>query len=229
MRPRLAALLAALVVGATVMGVAGSATGAAADDPTAKIVARYPGDAGEMVEEPVVTRADVESVGELENTTTGWAVRVTLTERGAASYAESLVDARFTDVDGVRSCTADSERNDEGYCLLTVVDGEVVEALSLGPSLADAIQSGEFETDPVVLVAVDDEASAARLARAFGDETDTTSATGTTTEVTLESTTQESADDDAESDGFAPGPGPLSVVLAGMVALAVAHYRGRSR
>lgn len=228
MRPRLAALLAALVVGSTTVGVAGSATGAAADDPTANIVARYPGDAGEMIEEPVVTRADIESVGEPENTTTGWAVRVTLTERGAASYAETLVDAGFTDADGVGSCTADSERNDEGYCLLTVVDGEVVEALSLGPSLADAIQSGEFETDPVVLVAVDDEASAERLARAFGDETDTKSTTGTTTDVTLESTTEQSAGAEAASDGFAPGPGPLSVVLAGIVALAVAHYRDRS-
>ncbi|WP_232701106.1 hypothetical protein [Halobacterium wangiae] len=204
---------------------AASVAGTPAADPSAEVVARYPSD-GEMVEEPVVTPSDVERAGAPERGETGWQVPVTLTDSGAASFTDTLVDAGFTD-EGVQSCRADAERNDQGYCLLTVVDGEVVSAYSLGAGLADAIESGSFEANPQFVFVTQNETTAERAARAFGwtpPETTRTSETPESTETTVESgeTTTDLADSDT-SAADVPGFGLLVALLAVAVGTVVSR------
>lgn len=204
------------------------------DDPTAEVVARYPSD-GEMVERTVVGVDDIESVSTPEKHQAGWGVPVTLTDSGAESFTTTLVDAGFTS-DGVRSCRATGERNEQGYCLLTVVDGEVLSALSLGPNLAQTIESGDFEEDPRFFVLTQNETTAERAARALGwtpseanrsaDSTQT-ARTSATTQETME-TTQETVETTAIADGNGsgadvPGFGVGLAVLAVAAAVVARH------
>jgi len=70
-------------------------------------------------------------------------VDVVLTDRAGQNFSEAMQKWGFTS-EGVDSCLYPSEGSDPGYCLLTVVDGEVVYSASMGGSLADIINNGEF-------------------------------------------------------------------------------------
>ncbi|MFC6837767.1 preprotein translocase subunit SecD [Halomarina ordinaria] len=75
-------------------------------------------------------------------------VPVVLRDSAAEDFATTLQDLGFTSPEGIASCRYDQNPEDPGYCLLTVVDGEVVYSASMGQSLARSIESGDFETDP---------------------------------------------------------------------------------
>jgi len=77
-------------------------------------------------------------------------VPITLTEGVARNYSQDLVDLGFTssDATGRQSCRYRESPEDPGYCLYTVVDGEVVYAAGLDPGLAENIESGEFLKGP---------------------------------------------------------------------------------
>ena len=207
----------------TLLLVAASVGATPAADPSAEVVARYPSD-GEMVERTVVAPSDVETVNAPGQGASGWQVRVTLTDSAAASFADTLVETGFTD-EGVQACQANAEPNDQGYCLLTVVDGEVVSSYGLGAGLADAIESGSFEENPQFVFVTQNETTAERAARAFGwepAETTQTTETSQPTETTQE--TVETTTDIAEGDTSAtdvPGFGVLAALLA-LTAAAVA-------
>ncbi|AHG05210.1 hypothetical protein HALDL1_06540 [Halobacterium sp. DL1] len=210
----------AAIAGVVVLLAAATVAGAVpAADPSAKVVARFPSD-GEMVEQTVVSPSGVETVSESREGQTDWQVPVTLTDSAAASFAETLVDAGFTG-EGVQSCEADAERNDEGYCLLTVVDGNVVSAYGLGPGLADAIESGSFESNPQFLFMVQNETTAERVALTFGwQPSKTTTATGSITEKTsetIETTTESDSGESSAAD--VPGFGVVAALLAVAVAI----------
>ena len=227
-----AVLATALVVVAAVgVGVSGATVAAGDatqdDDPTAKVVARYPSD-GEMVEEPVVTPDGVATASEPQPGRNGvWRAQVRLTDDGAATFAETLVGSGFTS-DGVRACPPGNERNDDGYCLLTIVDGEVVTAAGLAAGLAEMVESGEFEADPAFVVSVANETVAERAARAFGwtpedataMATTTTDAHSTTAGASAQTTTTavsaaDSTDPDSGngSGGTAPGFGVVTALV----------------
>lgn len=201
-------LLAATIVPGTV----------ATDDPSAEVVARYPSD-GEMVERTVVAPVDVESASEPEKGRIGWQVQMTLTDAGAESFTDTLVDSGFTS-EGVQSCHADAERNDQGYCLLTIVDGDVVSAYSLGAGLADAIESGSFEEKPQFVFVTENETMAERAARAFGwtpsetTQTATSTETNQTTQTTVTTEQPSEPGDGSASGADVPGFGVVAALLA---------------
>ncbi|MFC7193436.1 preprotein translocase subunit SecD [Halosimplex aquaticum] len=77
-------------------------------------------------------------------------VPITLTDQVAENYSEQLVNLGFTSSEATQSqrCRYKQNPEDPGYCLYTVVDGDVVYGASLDPSLAESIESGEFQKAP---------------------------------------------------------------------------------
>ena len=116
-----------------------------------EVVMHYP-DGDEYRNETVLRQGDFQQISIAQEGSAGTPphVPVTLRSEVAADYANALIDAGFTD-EGVSACEWDARAprpDDPGYCLLTVVDGEVVYAAGLGPSLADSIRDGSFEDRP---------------------------------------------------------------------------------
>lgn len=223
--PRRATAARLAVTVAVVFALAGvGASVAASENPDATVVARYPADNGSMVEETVVSSADIANVSAPQQSRTGdWQVPVTLTESGAESFTETVVDAGFTSNEGISTCPADAERNDEGYCLLTVVDGEVVYAAAMGPELANVIETGEFEQNPRFVMLATNETMADRIAASLGvDSNAGTSATTTETDTAAptnagDGTTAPGPTDGDDGQGTVPGFG-VSAVLAALAA-----------
>ncbi|CQH49415.1 homolog to protein-export membrane protein SecD [Halobacterium hubeiense] len=207
------ALLTALLVASIV-----AAGGGAAAAPDASVVARYPAENGSMTETPVVTPDDVATAEQTRTANGGVGVEVTLTDAGAQSFADTLVDAGFTSENGTGNCPADgAERNDGGYCLLTVVDGDVVYAAGLAPTLAENVESGGFEDDPRLLLTTATEANATRLARAFGASPENATTARTQTATTDDSTATSAATTNTtgtNSPGFGVGAAVVAVALA---------------
>lgn len=217
------ALLTALLVAGIVAG------GGVAAAPDASVVARYPAENGSMTETPVVTADDVATAEQTRTANGGVGVAVTLTDAGAQSFTDTLVDAGFTTESGTGNCPADgAERNDEGYCLLTVVGGDVVYAAGLAPTLAENVESGGFADDPRLLLTTATESNATRLARAFGASpenattarTQTATTDGSTAGATASATTTNTTE--TSSPGFGVG---AAVVAAALAAGAAASRR----
>jgi hypothetical protein len=228
------------VVAAVVLALAGvGASVATTQSPDASIVARYPADDGSMVEETVVSPADVATVREPVVSRTGdWQVPVTLTESGAESFTETMVDAGFTSEEGISNCPPKRERNDQGYCLLTVVDGEAIYAAAMGPQLAEDIRNGAFVENPRFVLLATNESRAEQLAASFGlnaTTTTTSSTAGTTsaTETTAHSPTATTTDDSRDTDkgdedaGTGGVPGFAAGGLLAALVLSVAAALGR--
>ena len=127
------------------------------------IVASFPGEAGDGSEqrrERLVTQGDVARVGPVRH---GGGrppfVPVTLTDEAATRFTEAMTEYGFTD-EGVGHCRWQDDRADPGYCLYTVVDGEVQYAASISAGLAEVFRNGEFTADPQFrMTAVDAEAA----------------------------------------------------------------------
>ncbi|WP_255150882.1 preprotein translocase subunit SecD [Halorarius halobius] len=115
------------------------------------IVAGYPTEAGgNYTRTTVLEREDIAQVG---SATEGQGERppfvpVTLEQDSARSFAEDMRQYGFTSDSGVENCRWRQDEQDYGYCLFTVVDGQVVYASSMGSDLARIIESGEFPQDP---------------------------------------------------------------------------------
>jgi preprotein translocase subunit SecD len=113
-----------------------------------ELVARFPGENGTMQEQLLVEREDLDQIGAPEERDSGWEVPVTLRPGAADQFATVLNSNDFT-TDGVQSLECgEPTRNEAGYCLLTVVDGDVTASHSLGGTLADSIRRGTFQEDP---------------------------------------------------------------------------------
>lgn len=196
------------IVAAVLLALAGVGTSVATTQSTdASIVARYPADDGSMVEKTVVTSEDVASVSDPRVSRTGdWQVPVTLTESGAESFRETMVDSRFTSDAGVTNCPPKRERNDEGYCLLTVVDGEVVYAAGITSGFADHVESGEFVENPRFVMLTTNESRAEQIVASFGVNTTTGPTTSSTSTTTVETTPQTTSDSRTTTAG---GSGPV--------------------
>jgi hypothetical protein len=144
---------------------------------------------GELVREVAVGPADIASVGEVEmNPNTGQPyVPVTLTERGAENFTETVLAAGLGDGG---TCRYDERPEAPGECLLTVADGEVVHSAGVEPELGRSIESGEFREDPQFVFNVENESQGERLRAALAagptttpdDETATAQTTASSTE-----------------------------------------------
>ena len=72
-------------------------------------------------------------------------VPVVLTQDAAPQFSEEMRQYGFTSGNGIGNC----QYPDGGYCLLTVLDDEVVYDANMGPRLADTLRDGEdFTNDP---------------------------------------------------------------------------------
>lgn len=215
---------------------------------SARIVARYPAENGSMVERTVLTPDGVARVEPPVNASgqPGWRVGMTLTDAGANRFASTLFDAGYTENTG--RCPPTETRNDEGYCLLLVVDGDVTGAFSFGPQLAGSIESGAFQDSPQLVLAAENESEAVAIWRGFladdRDATTTTAVDGTNTAVDAttatadESTTGPASDADTAtaattpngetdaSDGT-PGFGALPAVAASLAIVCAGLVRRR--
>ncbi len=70
-------------------------------------------------------------------------VPVSLRDGPSRDFESRMVELGFTN-DGVNSCDWRADQSDPGYCLLTVVDGEVVYSASMGTGLAEDMNAREF-------------------------------------------------------------------------------------
>jgi len=118
-----------------------------------EIVAHYPNESGEgFREETVLTQDQVAQVGTAQAASgqvggvNAPHVPVVLTDSAAASFSEAMQQFGFTGP-GTDACPADAPpngNNTDGYCLYTVLDGDVVYSASMAPGLARGIESGDF-------------------------------------------------------------------------------------
>ena len=120
---------------------------------TVEIVAHFPNGSGEGArEETVLTQDQVANVGNAQAPSgqvggvNAPHVPIVLTDEAAASFAEDMRAYGFTGP-GVGACPPDAPpvgTNQEGYCLYTVLDGQVVYSASMSSGLAGDIESGDF-------------------------------------------------------------------------------------
>jgi preprotein translocase subunit SecD len=75
------------------------------------------------------------------------AVPIVLTDEAAGEFAGDMREYGFTSNDGIRNCQY-PQQNTSSYCLLSVLDDEVVYDANMGPTLANSIETGEFERSP---------------------------------------------------------------------------------
>ncbi|WP_435333892.1 preprotein translocase subunit SecD [Haloarchaeobius sp. TZWWS8] len=132
-----------------------------------EVHARYPGSNGTMEEQRLLTYEDLRRVGDPEVSQEGvHQVPVVLTQDAAKDFSNILQQTGFTS-DGVSSCPRDvpeGEKNSEGYCLVTIVNGEVTATHSLGPSLANSMNQGTFVDDPRFVMTATNESEARDIA-----------------------------------------------------------------
>ncbi|WP_121820571.1 preprotein translocase subunit SecD [Halostella salina] len=120
-----------------------------------RIEARYPVETNGTTEyrsETVLQQEDLQSVGQAQSNddNDGYHVSVTLREQAASDFSSVLNDAGFTEARGISNCQPGAGPNgsDAGYCLQTVVDGEVVYSAGVRRNLATSIRDGDFNRDP---------------------------------------------------------------------------------
>ena len=213
-----------LLLAASLGVVAGVSTTSQSAETNATILAHYPTDDG-YENETLLAAEDLETVGEPEyGTASPYEIPVTLTRTGAESFTTTLVENGFTTT-GVTNCEWKGSPDDPGYCLLTVVDGNVTAWHALGPALADSIESGEFEEDPRFVFSAQNETRAERIAATLADEADTADGsehddeTDTVTAGDAPTDTTANRSDGGSTPGFTVGAAFLALVAAMAVRL----------
>ncbi|MFC7133448.1 MULTISPECIES: hypothetical protein [Salinibaculum] len=122
-------------------------------DADVEIVASYPVETGngtEHRETTVLDERDVAAVGRVQEGAGGRppSVPVGLTESGAENFTTAMREFGFTSSAGIQACRYEERPDDPGYCLQTVLDGEVVFSASMSSGLARTLESGAFADDP---------------------------------------------------------------------------------
>jgi preprotein translocase subunit SecD len=99
-------------------------------------------------EEAVLTREDFQTIGtaqQPEGRTP--AVPVSLRDEAAQRFQRSMVDTGVASAGG-SECRYTTSPNGTDACILLVVDGEVVNAFGMTPSLASSMRTGSWADDP---------------------------------------------------------------------------------
>jgi preprotein translocase subunit SecD len=146
-------------------GLAGGSVTTAGDG---LIVVEVPNTTPEQVRDIVTDRgvvrivAEVEENGEKTNTTVltgddiaetspigqresgGWEVPVTVTEGAAPKFQQEMNDLGFTSGNGIGNCDRTRSAGPGSYCLLTMLDGEIVRPNSMGDGLAGGLRDGTW-------------------------------------------------------------------------------------
>lgn len=126
-----------------------------------QVVATFPagnqtGNGTQYREVPLLTQGDFSSIGSAEeDPQIGPNVEVQLAnpseaepeENPAQNFSNAMRTFGFTG-EGVQACNYRTTPDDPGYCLYTVVDGEVVYAASMGENLANTFRQETFTQTP---------------------------------------------------------------------------------
>ncbi len=123
-----------------------------------ELQAYYQEDDGSYTREPVLTGEEIDTVDAPRSSdeTRGYEVPIEVDGSAAPGYQNRLNELGFTS-HGQGQCDLSGlggEVNFQGeydrpqFCLITVVDGEAIDAHSMGPRLADNMYSGTWENDP---------------------------------------------------------------------------------
>ena len=114
-----------------------------------EVVAHYPDGEGGQQNQTLLVQEDFGTIGSAsyDDRLNQHYVPVTITSDRAEAYRDDLEEMGF--LTNTQQC-AYGEEGSEGsnYCLLTVVDGEVVDAHSMGPDLAESMLAGQWHEDP---------------------------------------------------------------------------------
>ncbi|WP_435196433.1 preprotein translocase subunit SecD [Natronomonas sp. EA1] len=114
-----------------------------------EIVAGFPTENGTYRRVPLISQNDLASIGTATQPQRGPPyVPATLTQPAAQRFAEAMREFGFTSDRGIENCRWQADEENYGYCLFTVVDGEIVYASSMGSGLAEIINNGQFVADP---------------------------------------------------------------------------------
>ncbi|WP_276246330.1 preprotein translocase subunit SecD [Haladaptatus sp. YSMS36] len=118
-----------------------------------EIVAEFPTDANgttEYRQVSMLTQGDFAEIGapQAGQGNQPSYVPVTLTDEAAQNFSQGMQNFGFTSQQGVQSCRYSDTPDDPGYCLHTVVDGEIVYSASMSTGLAGTIANGDFVKDP---------------------------------------------------------------------------------
>ncbi len=110
-----------------------------------EIVLHYPDGEGGQTNETGLVQADMGEIGtpSYDSDRGQHYVPVDVNPEPARQYEELMRDTGFTANPGACQYGSD-EADGSNYCLLTMVDGEVVDAHSLAPNLADSMDRGEW-------------------------------------------------------------------------------------
>ncbi|WP_207591269.1 preprotein translocase subunit SecD [Halomontanus rarus] len=121
-----------------------------------EVVAHYPGENGTQVNETVLEQGDFGRVSppEYNSERDSYEVPVTVVGGGqenggpATEFQQRMNDLGFT-TEGVGQCNyGNPNAEGESYCLLTVVNGEVVDSHSMGIDLANSMRAEQWDEDP---------------------------------------------------------------------------------
>ncbi|GAB3672516.1 preprotein translocase subunit SecD [Halopiger thermotolerans] len=126
------------------------------DRGTVELWAYYPAENGTHTNETILTGEEIVNVDSptQRQRGSGYQVPVQVSEEAAPEFQSRLNELGFTGA-GQGQCTIRGDGqgvnfDHEGtqYCLITVVDGQPVDAHSMGPNLADNMQAGTWQEDP---------------------------------------------------------------------------------
>ncbi|WP_255170508.1 preprotein translocase subunit SecD [Natrononativus amylolyticus] len=117
-----------------------------------EVVAHHPDGEGGQANETVLEEDDFDTIDAATyNERTGHHVPVSIASNSAPEYQQRMIDLGFVDNPG--QCDYENpEMEGQNYCLLTVVDGEVVDAHSMGADLAQTMGSGQWADDPTFIM-----------------------------------------------------------------------------
>jgi preprotein translocase subunit SecD len=133
-----------------------------------RLVVRYPAN-GTMTEQTLVDANGILTVDPPQRPqgAPSWQVPVKLSPEGGDQFQTTLNDVGFTADNNYRSCPSNASRtatrNDQGYCLLTVVNGDVKGAFSMDPRLANTVRSEQFDDDPRFFFTAGNQSEAQRI------------------------------------------------------------------
>ncbi len=116
-----------------------------------QVVAAYPVETNNGTETrttPLLEQGDFRSIGTAQETSQlGTHVPVTLNDQTAQNFSNAMRRFGFVN-EGVSNCRYDANPENPGYCLYTVVDGEVVYAAGMSPDLAQTFRQEKFTQTP---------------------------------------------------------------------------------
>ncbi len=114
-----------------------------------EVVAHHPDGDGGQQNDTVLVQEDFATIGTASfNDQSGDYVPVTITEERAPGFQDDMNDFGFTTTGAGQCAFEDDGAAGQNYCLLTVVDGEVVDSHSMSPDLGANMNQGTWVQDP---------------------------------------------------------------------------------